>query len=163
MMHRSSYLNFLAAAACIVICDVGQPALAQSDSVEALREARSFFALPLELDIDRGAANGNAAIFRIMPLYSFPLGDSWKVASLTILTLADAPGTPAFPGEPGASKTTGVSDLLHASFFEPDRSGNLIWGIGPMNITAYLINQTINQIFCIPVVQKQAALGHKAI
>lgn len=105
---------------------------AQEQAAETLRGIPAFFALPIELDVDRGAANGTAAILRIQPLYKFPLGKNMELANLTILTIADAPGTPAFPGEPGAGKTAGVSDLLHASFFTPKSSGNLIWGLGPI-------------------------------
>ena len=125
--HRLAVCSFVLAAL------LAQPQLAagQSESAQALREARSFFALPLELDLDSGAANGNAAILRIMPLYSFSLGENWKLANLTILTLADAPGTPAFPGEPGAEKVAGASDLLHASFFTPKNNHKVIWGLGP--------------------------------
>lgn len=123
----------LAACSFILAVLLAQPQLAagQSESVQALREARGFFALPLELDLDSGAANGNAAILRIMPLYSFSLGENWKLVNLTIVTLADAPGTPAFPGEPGAEKVTGASDLLHASFFTPKNNDKVIWGLGP--------------------------------
>lgn len=94
MTYLNSYRVFLVLAACIAVSDVWRPVSAQSESVRELREARSFFALPVELDVDRGAANGNAAIMRIMPLYTFPLGDSWKLVNMTIVTLADAPGTP---------------------------------------------------------------------
>jgi hypothetical protein len=109
-----------------------QPAAAEAPASQSLRDARRFFALPVELDLDRGAANGNAAIMRIQPLYKFPLGQRMELANLTILTLADAPGTPAFPGAPGAVKTTGIADLLHASFFTPKTDGNVVWGVGPI-------------------------------
>ena len=94
--------------------------------------AKQFFALPLELDLDRGAANGDATIFRIAPLYTFPVFDRWKLVHLGVLTLADAPGgTPAFPGDPDApGNEAGISDFLHASFFTPEASGNFIWGVG---------------------------------
>jgi hypothetical protein len=69
---------------------------------------------------------------RIMPLYKFPLGQRMELANLTILTLADAPGTPAFPVAPGAVKTAGIADLLHASFFTPKTDGNVVWGVGPI-------------------------------
>ena len=124
----------IAACSFVLTAFLAQPQLAvgQSESAQPLRQARGFFALPVELDIDRGAANGNAAIMRVMPLYKFPLGENMELANLTILTFADAPGTPAFPGAPGAEKTTGVADLLHASFFTPKSSGNVIWGVGPI-------------------------------
>lgn len=132
MMSRRTNHCCLLVSVCIALCCIGQPALAQSGPVGELRDSRSFFALPVELDIDRGAANGNAAILRIAPVYSFSLSEDWKLVNLTILSLADAPGLPSFPGEPGASKAGGVSDLLHGSFFTPTSSGNVTWGIGPI-------------------------------
>ncbi len=108
-----------------------QPAAGQTNSAERLRQARGFFALPLELDFDSGAKNGNANILRIMPVYTFPVFEQWKLVNLSIITMADAPGgTPAFPGDNTSGQTAGVSDLLHASFVTPTRSGNFIWGIG---------------------------------
>ena len=121
-----------ACAASVVILGICVSVGAEEPEDGPLRDLPAFFALPVELDLDRGAANGNAAIMRIMPLYKFPLGENMELVNLTILTLADAPGTPAFPGEPGAAKTAGASDLLHASFFTPKSSGNVIWGVGPI-------------------------------
>jgi hypothetical protein len=121
-----------ACAVSLVLLGICASAGAEEQSTETFRDLPAFFALPVELDVDRGAANGNAAILRIMPLYKFPLSENIELANLTILTFADAPGTPAFPGEPGAGKTTGVADLLHASFFTPKGSGKVIWGVGPI-------------------------------
>ena len=118
------------------------PALAEeSDEFD-----KGFFALPLELDSDFGAANGDATIFRILPVYTYPVRDKWRLAHATIITLADAPsGTPVFPGEPDSSKNTGLADLLHASFYTPARQGNLIWGVGLMAGTANGIGERPRQ------------------
>jgi hypothetical protein len=95
-----------------------------------------FFALPLELDLDSGATNGDATIFRIVPLYGKPSSDNWKLINLDMLTLADAPGgIPGRPGNPNpepGSRTFGIGDVVHGSFFTAPTTGNLIWGIGPM-------------------------------
>ena len=107
-----------------------QPVSAQADSVESLTKARGFFALPLEFDFDSGAANGDAVLLRMMPLYTFPVFDTWKLVNLTIITAADAPGLPEFPGDTSLGNAVGFSDLLHASFVTPKRSGNFIWGAG---------------------------------
>ena len=115
----------LAAIACLL------PALVAAQSTDQVGNSRGFFALPVELDVDRGAANGDASIMRIQPLYTFPVRDTWKLVHLTMITLADAPsGTPVFPGAPGSGNNTGLSDLLHASFYTPVSDGNFIWGLG---------------------------------
>jgi hypothetical protein len=115
----------------VMLLALVQPAAGQSESVKRLGQARGFFALPVELDLDSGAANDDANILRIMPLYTFPVFDNWKLVNLTILTMADAPGgTPAFPGDGSAGQKAGLSDLLHASFATPTRTGNFVWGAG---------------------------------
>lgn len=115
----------------LIVFTQAQTAAAQASSAERLGEARGFFALPVELDFDNGAANGDASILRMMPLYTFPVFDTWKLVNLTIFSLADAPGgIPEFPGDTSSGQTTGISDLLHASFVTPNRSGDFIWGAG---------------------------------
>jgi len=95
-----------------------------------------FFALPLELDFDSGATNGDASVLRIMPLYGRPSKDNWKVVHLNLFTIADAPG--GVPGQPGnpepvpGDRVFGVGDLVHASFFTPPSSGKVTWGYGAM-------------------------------
>ena len=106
-----------------ILALLGHGQTAEAEASRPINNVRSFFALPMELDLDSGAANGDAKILRIMPLYTFPVLDRWKLIHLDIITLADAPGgTPAFPGDPVAGQTAGLSDLLHSSFFTPKDS-----------------------------------------
>lgn len=112
---------------------LSQSVVGQDGAAKRLGQARGFFALPMELDFDSGAANGDANILRMMPLYTFPVFESWKLVNLTIFTAADAPGgTPTFPGGSSFGQEAGLSDLLHASFFVPNRTGDFIWGAGVM-------------------------------
>ena len=110
--------------------------LAQESNSNAQASAASFFALPVELDADSGANNGDATILRIMPLYTLPTREDWKIMHLDLLTIADAPGgVPGRPGNPNptpGNRVFGIGDLLHASFFTPASSGNLVWGLGGM-------------------------------
>ena len=131
MKCGAKYL-FVCNAIFILFLAHAQPAAGQTaGTAEQLREARGFFALPLELDFDSGAENGDANILRIMPLYTFPVFENWKLVNLSIISMADAPGgTPAFPGDRSFGQEAGISDLLHASFVTPAQSGDLIWGIG---------------------------------
>lgn len=130
-MARIGTARTLSASIMIVMLLAQMELVAAQDSpAERLSESRGFFALPLELDFDNGAANGDATILRIMPLYTFPVFDSWKLVNLTIVSAADAPGLPEFPGEPSPEQSTGLSDLLHASFVTPNSDGDFIWGAG---------------------------------
>ena len=131
MFMRGARNLLVSAVSIVLLLAQVQPAAAQTDSAKRLSEARGFFALPLEFDFDSGAENGNANILRIMPLYTFPVFEQWKLVNLSIFSMADAPGgTPAFPGDRSFGQTAGVSDLLHGSFVTPTRSGDFIWGIG---------------------------------
>lgn len=115
----------------LVVLAQAQIAASQAESAKRLGDARGFFALPAEIDFDSGAANGNANILRVMPLYTVPVFDTWKLINFTIFTAADAPGgTPAFPGDNSFGQKAGLSDLTHASFVTPNRSGDFIWGAG---------------------------------
>ncbi len=106
---------------------------ADQDSSSA-SAADSFFALPIELDADSGAANGDAIVLRVSPLWGSPSKNNWKVIHLNLLTFADTPG--GIPGQPGnpdpapGDRVFGVGDLTHASFFTPPSRGKTIWGFG---------------------------------
>jgi hypothetical protein len=108
--------------------------MAQESAEESQVSTGSFFALPIELEVDSGAANGDATILRIMPLYGFPAFKSWKLVNLDLVTIADAPGgVPGLPGNPNpvsGDRVLGIGDLLHASFYTPTSERNLTWGLG---------------------------------
>ena len=95
-----------------------------------------FFALPMELESDSGAANGDALIFRALPLYSFSLSPNWRLVNLDLITLADAPGgVPGRPGNPEplpGDPVFGLGDIIHASLLTPAKKTNYIWGAGLM-------------------------------
>jgi hypothetical protein len=118
----------------ILLC-LGLALTAQASSGETPPRAKEFFTLPIELDFDSGATNGNATILKFAPLYKFSLNENWSMINLNLLILADAPGgVPGFPGNPSPEatndKTFGVGDLTHISVFTPTPSGSFIYGIG---------------------------------
>ena len=97
---------------------------------------RRDFALPVEFDFDYGAKNGNAVISRYLPLVALSLGEKWRLISLTLAVVADAPGgVPGRPGNPEpvlGEQVFGLGDLTEAVFFTPpNRSNKFVWGFGP--------------------------------
>jgi len=110
--------------------------IAAAVGAEERQPPRRDFTLPIEIDFDHGAGNGNATIMRLMPLASFPMGERWKLLNLTLAVVADAPG--GVPGRPGnpvpvpGPKVFGLGDLTNAVFFTPPaHSAKLVWGFGP--------------------------------
>ena len=124
-------LQILVAGGCIIGTTTWADATGESDTPKSRID---FFALPIEVDIDSGAANGDATILRIIPVYSLPLGEKAKIVNLNLITLADAPGgVPGRPGNPdpvSGDRATGFGDLIHASFYTPDGAKSTIWGLG---------------------------------
>lgn len=107
---------------------------AADEPADGLRTPPKSFALPVEIEHDYGAENGEATIIRLLPLYSFPLNDQWRLVNVDIVTLADAPGgVPGRPGNPNiveGEQAFGLGDWLHASFFTPENQEGFIWGAG---------------------------------
>ena len=107
----------------------------EPDSASPTEDGR-FFALPVEIDADSGASNGDATILRIAPLYGLGSLNNLKIVHIDLLTIADAPGgVPGRPGNPNpepGERVFGITDLVHASFFTPESSGKLVWGLGGM-------------------------------
>jgi hypothetical protein len=96
---------------------------------------RRDFALPIEIDFDYGAANGDAIISRLVPAVAIPLGERWKLINLTLAVIADAPG--GVPGRPGNPEPVpgpnvfGLGDLTNAVFLTPPtQSERFVWGFG---------------------------------
>ena len=94
------------------------------------------FALPIKVDFDYGAGNGDAVISRYLPLVAFPLGERWRLINLTLAVVANAPGgVPGRPGNPEpvpSEPVFGLGDLTDAVFFTPPtRSDEFVWGFGP--------------------------------
>ena len=65
---------------------------AEETTSDKEKEGLGFFSLPMEIDMDSGATNGDATIYRLMPLYSYPSRKNWKVIHMNLITIADAPG-----------------------------------------------------------------------
>ena len=118
----------------LIVSAGSTPAAAQEQAPVGLRAPPRAFALPMEVEHDFGAANGEATIIRFLPLWSVPLGEAWRLINLELVTAGEAPG-----GVPGGSvnpnptpgeRAFGLSDLIHGSFFTPEDQGPFIWGAG---------------------------------
>jgi len=96
--------------------------------------ATRYLAVPMELDLDSGADNGDASFLKFAPLYKIEFGENWSLVNLDLITLADSPGgVPGQPGNPSpeaGARAFGLADLIHASFVTPTKRGNFVYGFG---------------------------------
>jgi hypothetical protein len=99
-----------------------------------LSGAERYFILPMEMETDRGAANGDATLLRLMPAYNWKINEDWQVVNVDLILLANAPGgRPGSPGNPDpipGGRARGLSDWIHASFFSPIASKKTTVGVG---------------------------------
>lgn len=97
-------------------------------------EINRYFVLPMELETDRGATNGDATLLRLMPAYNWAINEDWQIANIDLILLANAPGgTPGLPSNPEpipGDRARGLSDWIHASFFNPINDRGLVVGAG---------------------------------
>lgn len=130
-MQRSAARGLECLVAATLLLSV--PAEAQEGELDPPRKE---FALPVEIDFDYGANNGAAIINRYSPLFSVPLGTTWRLINLSLVTVADAPGgVPGSPGNPEpvpGAPVFGLGDVTDAVFFTPPtHSEKFVWGFGP--------------------------------
>lgn len=96
----------------------------------------TLFVLPIEMDFDYGADNGNAIITRLLPVNSIPLKDNWRLVNVAMINIADAPGgVPGMPGNPDSASgpnVFGLGDFTDALFISRNRPNGLAWGVGPI-------------------------------
>lgn len=96
--------------------------------------AQRVWVLPIEIDVDSGAPNGDAIISRFVPLNSLIVREKWKLVNLAMVTVADAPGgRPGTPGNPEpipGPNVFGLGDLTDAVLYTRTTPKGLMWGAG---------------------------------
>jgi hypothetical protein len=93
----------------------------------------SLVSVPLKLTVDTGAANGDAQILNVNPVYPVTVGD-WNLVSRALIPIANVDGPILGPGNPSPGSGTGASglgDINYSLYFSPVKYDKVIWGVGP--------------------------------
>ena len=112
------------------------PELCTSADADSLPQANpeKLFVLPIEMDFDSGAANGNAIITRLLPINSIPIVYDWRLVNVAMVVIADAPGgVPGSPGNPDSvagPNVFGLGDFTDALLISRTQANGLTWGLG---------------------------------
>jgi len=65
-------------------------------------------------------------ILNIQPVIPFSITKDWNLVTRTIIPVLSQPGF-----TPGQGRTNGIGDTSFTAFLSPEKSGKIIWGIGP--------------------------------
>jgi hypothetical protein len=93
----------------------------------------SLISLPLKLTVDTSAANGDAQILNVNPVYPVTVGD-WNLVSRALIPMANVDGPILGPSNPspGPGKgASGLGDINYSLYFSPVEYDKVIWGVGP--------------------------------
>lgn len=108
---------------------------------------KELFVLPVEMDFDSGAANGDAVIMRLLPVNAIALKNDWRLVNVALITIADAPGgVPGNPGNPDSidgPNVFGLGDFIDAPLFTRINPNGLAWGFGPIVSIPIASNETL--------------------
>jgi hypothetical protein len=100
----------------------------------AQTQKERVWVLPIEVDFDFGAPNGDAIINRFIPVYALIVRDEWKLINIALLSIADAPGgRPGAPGNPEPApgpNVFGFGDITDGVVYTRTTKGGLMWGVG---------------------------------
>ncbi|KPK57435.1 MAG: hypothetical protein AMS21_11445, partial [Gemmatimonas sp. SG8_38_2] len=93
-----------------------------------------IWVLPIEVDFDFGAENGDAIISRFIPVNSLIVRDNWKLVNIALVHIADAPGgRPGAPGNPEpvpGPNVFGLGDITDGVIYTRTTRRGLMWGAG---------------------------------
>ena len=93
----------------------------------------SLVSVPLKLTVDTGAANGDAQILNVNPVYPVTVGD-WNLVSRALIPIANVDGPIPGPGNPSpgpGGSASGLGDINYSLYFSPVKYDKVIWGVGP--------------------------------
>src|SRR5208283_251275 len=118
----------------IALVLITAPAWAEEQSEEELAKAAqnpiaNMISLPFQnnTNFNVGPENGTQNILNIQPVIPFHLGQEWNLITRTIMPVISQP---AF--SPGQDTQFGLGDIQFSAFLSPAKSGEFIWGVGPI-------------------------------
>ena len=94
-----------------------------------------LISVPLQNNFNFGAGfhhNKMIYILNIQPVIPVTLNDEWNLITRIVMPVINQPSLfPTFGGLIPSTTGTGFGDFNPTFFLSPDKSGELIWGIGP--------------------------------
>jgi hypothetical protein len=113
---------------------IAAPAWAAEQSEEELAKAAqnpiaNMISVPFQnnTNFNVGPEKGTQNILNIQPVIPISLGPNWNLITRTIMPVISQP---AFG--PGQDTQFGLGDIQFSAFLSPAKSGEFIWGVGPI-------------------------------
>ena len=116
----------------IVCFTFGQSVFAQ-DETELAKKTQNplsnLISVPFQnnFNFNVGPDNDTQYLLNIQPVYPMNLNKEWNWIHRLIIPVINQPEL-----VPGTGDTFGLSDIQYQGYFSPAKSGELLWGIGPV-------------------------------
>lgn len=119
------------------------PTLAAAQSADELAKqtqnpVASLITVPLQGNWDFGLGDREATgtLLNIQPVMPFAISKSTNVILRVIMPLTSQPSS-------SAERINGLGDIVATAFFSPQKSGRIIWGVGPVFLLPTATNNSL--------------------
>lgn len=109
---------------------LGDDAVSDQDLARAVQNpVASMISLPFQnnTNFNFGPEDETQNILNIQPVWPLSINDDWNLITRTIMPVISQPGMGGADG-----RVNGIGDITFTAFLSPKKSGELIWGAGPV-------------------------------
>lgn len=102
----------------------------------------TMISLPFQnnTNLNIGPNDSTQNILNIQPVWPFKINDEWNLITRTIIPVVSNPDILTGEGRVG-----GVGDTIFTSWFSPNDSDNITWGVGPTLLLPTATDDTLGQ------------------
>ena len=109
------------------LTEAEQKAQAAALAKETQNPVADLNTIPVQFNWNTGGGLGDQTlqIINVQPVLPLPINKTWNIVSRTVVPIVNAP-------LPSGDRSTGIGDIQEQLFLSKQKSGKVIWGIGPI-------------------------------
>lgn len=102
----------------------------------------TMISLPFQnnTNLNIGPNDSSQNILNIQPVWPFKVNDDWNLITRTIIPVVSNPDVLT-----GEGRVDGVGDTIFTSWFSPNDSGEITWGVGPVFLLPTATKDSLGQ------------------
>ena len=109
------------------LTEAEQKAQAAALAKETQNPVADLNTIPVQFNWNTGGGLGDQTlqVINVQPVLPLPINKTWNIVSRTVVPIVNAP-------LPLGDRSTGIGDIQEQLFLSKQKSGKVIWGIGPI-------------------------------